>query len=485
MTKRSFQARVLAALLALLIAAPQLMLAAVAAPQLPDPGNPGISKQEQEQVGLKAMAEVYKQMPVLPDSSPVTQYIQQLGSRLASVIPPQNSWPFQFHVVQQKEINAFALPGGPMFVNVGTIMSADNEAQLAGVMAHEMAHVYMQHSAKMMKQNMGPSILAGLGQILGSMIGGVGGAVAAMGGQITGGLLSMKYSRADEAQADAVGAIILYKAGYNPVAMADFFKKLEQQGGSGPQMLSDHPNPGNREQAIQNEVKNWPPENFKQNSAQFATVKQDASKVKAYTAQQIQQMAKSGQIHNTGVPTSVSQQQTTGGPGATMGTPAASQVQPSGQFQPFQNNAFALEYPSNWSVMQSQNSAGVTIAPQAGVTQNAVAYGVIVDGFQPQSANLDQATQELIASLQQQNPDLKPLGSASRITVNGVQGRSIDLQGTSPILGRNGPERERDWLVTVPMSTGQVLYMVFIAPDPDFSHLRPTFQQMLRSLRVR
>jgi predicted Zn-dependent protease len=480
MTKRSVRPRVLAMVLAVLIAAPEMLLAAVAAPELPNPGNPGISKQEQEQVGLKAMGEVYQQMPVLPDSSPVTQYIQQLGGRLAGVIPQQYSWPFQFHVVQQKEINAFALPGGPMFVNIGTIMAADNEAQLAGVMAHEMAHVYMQHSAKMMKQNMGPSILAGLGQILGSMIGGVGGAVAAMGGQITGGLLSMKYSRADEAQADAVGAIIMYKAGYNPKAMADFFRKLEQQGGSGPQMLSDHPNPGNREQAIMKEVQNWPARNYVQSTPQFTRVKQDASKVKAYTGQQIAQMAKSGQIHNTGVPAQVTQQAA----GGAMSTPAAAQIQPSGQFQPYQNNVFAIEYPSNWTVMPSQNGSSVTIAPQAGVQQNAIAYGVMISGFQPQAANLDDATQQLISSLEQDNPGLRPLGSVSRISVNGVQGRSVDLQGTSPIQGKNGAERERDWLVTVPMSTGQVLYVIFIAPDPDFSHLRPTFQQMLRSLRL-
>src|SRR5947209_7092756 len=140
--------RVLACFLAL-----QLSVCSWAAstrvPQLPDPGSVrGISKQEQEQLGLQAMAEVYKQMPVLPDSSPETQYVQQLGKRLVSVMPPQYSWPFQFHVIPQRDINAFALPGGPMFVNTGAIMAAESEAELAGVMAHEMSHVYMQHSAK-------------------------------------------------------------------------------------------------------------------------------------------------------------------------------------------------------------------------------------------------------------------------------------------------------------------------------------------------
>src|SRR5207302_2753063 len=232
-------------------------------PELPNRGNVGISKQEQEQLGLKVAAEVYKQMPVLPDSDPATQYIQQLGKKLQKVIPQQYSWPYQFHVVQQKEINAFALPGGPIFINLGTITAADNEAELAGVMAHEMSHVYMQHSAKQMRKSTLPSILSGLGQIAGQVLGGVGGAIASIGGQMASGLRSMKYSREDEAQADAVGAIIMWKASYDPRAMAEFFQKLEKQGGAGgPQFLSDHPNPGNRVAAVEREIRDWPQKNY-------------------------------------------------------------------------------------------------------------------------------------------------------------------------------------------------------------------------------
>src|SRR5437660_10172369 len=84
-------------------------------PQLPVPGRVGMSREEQQKLGLEAAAEVYKQMPVLPDSDPVTQYVQRLGKKLVSQIPPQYSWPYEFHVVEQKDINAFALPGGPMF----------------------------------------------------------------------------------------------------------------------------------------------------------------------------------------------------------------------------------------------------------------------------------------------------------------------------------------------------------------------------------
>jgi len=232
--------------------------AAVSDPELPDPGHTGMSREQQIQLGLKSAAEVYKGMPVLPDNSPETQYVRQLGAKLVSTIPQQYTWPYEFHVVLQKEINAFALPGGPMFINIGTITAADNEAELAGVMAHEMSHVYMQHSARQVAKAKKTGIFAGIaGAVAGATLGGVGGELAQEGIQFGAQGLMLKYSRGDEAQADAVGAIILWKAGYNPQALADFFKKPEQQGGgAGPQFLSDHPNPGNCEAVIQNEIAN-------------------------------------------------------------------------------------------------------------------------------------------------------------------------------------------------------------------------------------
>jgi hypothetical protein len=108
-----------------------------AGPTFPDPGKPHMSRDQQRALGLQVAAKAYEQMPVLPDSSPETQYIRQLGQKLVATIPPEHSWPFEFHEVAQKEINAFALPGGPMFVNLGTLTAAANEAPLAGVMGHE------------------------------------------------------------------------------------------------------------------------------------------------------------------------------------------------------------------------------------------------------------------------------------------------------------------------------------------------------------
>src|SRR5215472_17021572 len=210
MQARRFSARALALTLTVLLTQPFALLAQSSSPQLPDPGSPSMNKEQQEKLGLQAVGEVYKQMPVLPDSSPETRYIQQLGKKLEAVIPPEKSWPYQFHVIPAADINAFALPGGPIFVNIGTITAAENEAQLAGVLSHEMSHVYMRHSAKQAPKATVAQISAGLaGAVLPqSGLGNLG----RMGIQLGAGTILTRYSRKDEAQADAVGAVIMYRA---------------------------------------------------------------------------------------------------------------------------------------------------------------------------------------------------------------------------------------------------------------------------------
>lgn len=491
MNVRGFSARVLALVLSVaMVAIPAT--AAGPGPVLPDPGKVSMSKQQQEQVGLQAVGEVYKQMPVLPDSSPVTQYVQQLGKKLQAAIPADKSWPYQFHVIPAADINAFALPGGPIFINLGTIQAADNEAELAGVMAHEMSHVYMQHSAKQAPKAAIAQIVAGLaGAVLG---GSVGGQLASMGIQFGAGTLLMKYSRGDEAQADAVGAIIMYKDGYNPQAMADFFTKLEKKyGNGGPQLLSDHPNPGNRQQAIRNEVKNWPAINYQTTSNAFTQAKQEAQGTKTYSAQEIAQGAKSGawaqQNQRNGALPPAGAAAPANAPGGGGQAPAADisnvsykQVQPSGRFTQYQGQGFTISHPDNWQPTSGQNQT--FIVPPGAAGNGGVAYGALISSSQASASNLDQATQQLAQSLAQDNPGMQAAGSASPIQVNGTEGRSMYLTGNSPIQKNGKPEQERDWLVTLPSPQGQLLYLVFISPQSDFDQLRPTFQKMLESFRA-
>lgn len=487
MNNRSLKHRLLALVLALLITQPGWLFAAVSTPELPNPGSAPMSKEQQEQLGLQAAAEVYKQMPVLPDSSPITQYVKRVGRRLVGVIPSEYSWPYDFHVIPQKEINAFALPGGPMFVNVGAILAADDEAQLAGVMAHEMSHVYMQHSAKQAgKQAFTQGILGVLGAVVG---GGAIGSLARLGMQIGAGVVSLKYSRGDEAQADAVGAIIMYKAGYDPHALAQYFQKIEGEGGpGGPQFLSDHPNPGNRTAAIDKEASAWPPRNFQNNSQAFVQAKQDSSRIKLYTAQQIADAAKQGtwareNSRNGAVPANVPAS-SNGQPAGNIGNISEQQIRPSRSLKQLDHSAFTLSYPSNWQAYGDANSS-VTIGPPAAIAQGAVAYGVVIGGQEdPNAGNLDQATQDLANSLQQSN-NLRVSGNIQRVRVNGVEGRSINFIGTSPIQQNGRPLSERDWLVTLPRPEGGLLYLVFVAPENTFRDLQPTFRRMLDSLQLR
>ena len=468
--------------------------AVVGGPDLPDPGSAGMTREQQIQLGAQAASQVYKQMPVLPDSSAVTQYVQQLGAKLVQQIPQEYTWPYQFHVIAQKEINAFALPGGPIFINLGTITSADNEAELAGVMAHEMSHVYMQHSAKQAGKDNWIAGIAGLaGAVLGS--GGLVGRMAAAGIQIGANGMIMKYSRTDEAQADSVGAIIMYKAGYNPQAMADFFAKLAQQGGGGPQFLSDHPNPGNREQAIQREIANWPPRQYNTNNASFARARQEAESVKGYSAQQIADGAKSGEwaslnqrsgaVYRPPSGVAVAQNSSANGPAASRPV-SVSTVLPSSRLVTANLGPLSIGRPDNWQVISpGQRGGDLFIAPRAGVTDSGVGYGVAVNGVQPRNAsNLDQVTSDLVRSFESSSDDMRALGNPQPITVNGVQGRSAMMQSTSPFPDSRGqPQRERDWLVTVPRGDGSVLYLVFVAPESQFEQFRPTFESMLRSVR--
>jgi beta-barrel assembly-enhancing protease len=491
-------AKRLSCLMLLLLATP--VCPQSSGPEFPNPGNAHMSRENQRQLGLQAAAHVYQQMPVLPGSSPETQYIRQLGQKLVATIPSQYSWPFDFHVVAQKEINAFALPGGPMFINIGTITAASNEAQLAGVMAHEMSHVYMQHSAKQASKAQTTSLLAGIAEAaLGATVGGTVGQLGEMGIQFGAQGLMLKYSRSDEAQADAVGAIILYKAGYNPQALAEFFKTLESQGGQPPQWLSDHPNPGNREQAIEKEIRNWPPESYASNSPAFLKVRQHANGVKAYTGEEITQGAKSGQWSAlnkksgaTFAPASANALNAGESAGAPASSPGAAagwlqSVLPSEHMLLANLGAIKISYPENWQVMvPKQRGQSVTIAPAAGIAGNDVGYGVVLNGVAPpegERMSIDDITRQLVRDLEQ-NEAMQPTGNMEPITVAGIQGRSVALHSISPFPAANGQhQREQDWLVTVPQRDGSIIFLVFVAPEWQFDRFEPTFKEMLKSVQ--
>jgi Zn-dependent protease with chaperone function len=455
-----FPAKAVALALAIAMTVPQTLEARFK----PSSSSDAFTQAQEIQIGQQTAAEISKKLPLLPDSDPITKYVQQLGAKLVANAPGQK-WPYSFHVINQKEINAFAIPGGPIYVNLGTIQAADNEAQLAGVMAHEISHIVLRHGTRAATRQMQAQLPL---QILGALIGNssVLAQLTQLGINFGVGSYFLRNSRQSENEADLLGTDIMYDTGYDPKQMAEFFRKLEAEGNAGIQFLSDHPNPGNRVQSVDHEIATLPPKTFIENTPEFTRIHQLAMARHPLTEKQIEQ----GQ--------GVTQAQSGGAVGGSIAAP-------SGDFQNLSNDAFEISYPPNWKVYGDPSSS-VTIAPEGGVTQNAVAYGVIIEGFQPEAdMSLDAATHQLINNLRQANSGLRTVGNDESIRVNGLQGRSQEMIGTSPIKQGNQFPQERDWLVTTQRADGSVVYLVFIAPENDFAKLRPTFEQMLRSFRLK
>jgi predicted Zn-dependent protease len=242
------------------------------------PGFNLFSKEQDIQVGQENAAQVRKQMPMVKDQF-LLDYVNRVGKRLANSQAARDSgFPFTFEVVADPSINAFALPGGPMFINTGLLKAVDNEAQLAGVMGHEMSHVILRHGTNQASK----AKLIELPAVLGAQMTGstMAGQLAQMGIGLGANSVLLKFSRTAESQADLTGSHIMAEAGYNPVEMANFFEKLSAKGGQGvPQFFSDHPNPDNRQHAIEEEVRALPNQKYGYETGEFQKMKQVVSQI--------------------------------------------------------------------------------------------------------------------------------------------------------------------------------------------------------------
>jgi predicted Zn-dependent protease len=237
------------------------------------PGWNLFTPEQDIQVGQEASRKVEQQLPLLRDER-VDNYLDALGKRLA-VHAPGYKYPYQYRAVNDEAINAFALPGGFIYINRGVIEAADNEAQLAGVMAHETSHVALRHgTAQATKASAWQIPLSLLGAATGNSLGGL---LTQLGAGFTLNSVLLKYSRDDESQADVLGTQILYDSGYDPRALAQFFEKIEAEskGKQPAQFFSDHPNPGNRTERVSEEVDKLggPEPDYRTDSDDFHSIK--------------------------------------------------------------------------------------------------------------------------------------------------------------------------------------------------------------------
>jgi predicted Zn-dependent protease len=316
-----------------------------------DPLKPGFnlySKQQDIEVGKQA-ASMIRQRYQPVQSRDLQAYIKQVGERLAKTPTALSSgFPFSFTLLNYKEVNAFALPGGPTFVFIGLIKAADGEAELAGVLAHELSHVVLRHGTQRASK---ANVIARPALIIGAL-----NSLTLLGRLINVGLglglngIFLTNSREDESEADALGTHIMSEAAYDPVALARFFEKLEAHGGPGvPEFLSEHPSPGNRVEAVQAEARPLPHRVYTSDNREFESVRVAIAKLPP---------PRDLRPEDIGVQDS----------------------KVSG-YKKLSTPQFSIEYPSTWHVLGDGESALLALAPNEGIAMGANGEPAI--GFPP------------------------------------------------------------------------------------------------------
>lgn len=417
------------------------------------------SPQQDIEIGKRAAAAVPRQYLLLNDKR-VDDYLQEVGMRLVAHVPKgAYPYPYKYRCVNSAQINAFALPGGFIYVNRGVIENADNEAQLASVMAHETAHVVLRHGTAQATKSAGAQVALG---IVGALVGGnlAASIITQLFSSAAVPLVFLKMSRTDESQADILGTQILHDAGYDPEGMADFFKKLDSSA-QPPQFFSDHPNPANRIQRIDEEVDRLGRvlPNATRDTTEFDSIKRYVKSLPPPPRFQPGQPGAAG----TGAPES-----------------------PSESYVTYSGKQFTVVYPDNWHP-QAQSNGGVFLSPPSGEVQpvrgdSGIAYGVIVSTFSTQQVNgrapaLNEATEQLIASLKKSNPRMKFMRQNKDEDVAGSSALSTYLQNDSPAGGR-----EADWLVTTLRPNG-LFYVLCIVPQKEYDAYSSAFRAIVHSVK--
>jgi predicted Zn-dependent protease len=430
------------------------------------PGFNLFSPEQDVQIGRQSAQQILVETPMLDDPE-IDAYVKQLGAKLASKAAGER-FPYQFQVVATREINAFALPGGFLFVNAGAIAAARNEGELAGVMAHEIAHVALRHGTN--QASKAQLARAGLG-ILGSIAGGgensdLGEAVNAIGG-LGANMLFLKYGRAAEKEADLEGARIMVEAGYDPRDLANFFKTLEEQGGQRvPEMMSDHPDPGNRVKYITEEISRLPI------SLNPVHTTPEFEAVKARLTGRASSLSEESRLRRIGEdPTDLEL--------------GARPPRPSAQFNGYQPNdqSFAVQVPANWDALKASESE-LIFAPKGAYGKYKdslmVTHGIFVGARSVQQPDLRSATEAFVQQQIETNRDFQIARQPQPINFGGQEGYYAVISGPSAING----VVEVDVTYTTVTADGRMFYIITIAPEDEADAYKPAFEKIVRDLRL-
>jgi len=207
-------------------------------------------------LGLQSEPEMVQEFGGLSSNQQDQDLVDQVGQTIVNrSVAHTTPWQFDYNVLADSEtVNAFALPGGPIFITEALLSQLNTEDQVAGVLAHETVHVLARHSAQQIaSSDLTNGLIGAIGVASGD-------ANTAQTAAVIGQLIGMKYSREDETQADTLGVCLMIAAGYNPQGMVEVMQVLQNSSGgaSGPEFTQTHPNPANRIVQIQNAIQNAP-----------------------------------------------------------------------------------------------------------------------------------------------------------------------------------------------------------------------------------
>lgn len=430
--------------------------------------NPGFnlfSTEQDVELGRKSAIEVERQVPLLRDEG-IVNYVQQLGTKLAARAHGAK-FAYQFKVIAARDINAFALPGGFVYVNAGAIAAAKNEGELAGVIAHEINHVSLRHGTN--QASKAYIAKAGL-DILRSLAGGqpdLDQAITVIGGAGAN-MVFLKFGRTAERQADIEGARLMAAAGYDPRDMAAFFQTIQSQDGQrAPEFLSDHPDPGNRIASINEELRNL---RLSQSPVRDTN---EFKQAKARLAGNQAALKSSDDLTRKG-PSDPNKAEG----GARPEPPAAS-------FKQYQSKdgAFALEYPQNWDALVADES-NMIFAPKGAYGQTSdgmlCTHGVFIGAVAPGATDLESANAAFVNQQLSLNPDFRVVRRPQAINFGGRQGFATVVAGSSPVTG----VIEIDVIYTTATQDGRLFYLITMAPEDEIDKYNPTFDRIVQSIRL-
>jgi len=440
--------------------------------------NNKYSVQDDIKLGRQAAQEAEQQFPLLRDET-VRSYVERVGERLVSAIPQQFQHPefqYYFKVVNARDINAFALPGGPMYVNRGMIEAARNEGEMAGVMAHELAHVALRHGTAQATKGQTYNILGGIAGIAGTILGGP--AIGQL-AQAPFAVFLLKFSREYETEADILGAQIMARAGYDPRDLANMFRTIEQQGGGGGGFLSDHPSPSDRYARINREAQMLRVSGQRIDLRDFARIQE---RLRGYPqAPSMAEIARSGQRYPAGgssggnYPT---------GNYPTSNPPSGRVDYPSTRYQQYSifNGGVQVGVPSNWRQVGGDGNS-VWFVPEGGYGQYngqpVFTHGINIGVAQTNSGDLQRATEELVNNLAQGNNNLRLSSNYQRGNISGRTALAATLRNVNEATGRT----ENIQLVTSQLRNGQLFYAISVVPQGE-RNFDNAFRNVFNSLRI-